>query len=576
MEGICIADLSADIYYNKIVIVQKIHNEVCSMKKIISLITLVCMTFVFVPAGVLAANSVVSSYDLANTTLVVNADFGENAADLVTNILVFKAGTTVNDSSLPPLFKSAFTDDNGQLELSFSIPASFVSDKYTVRVSNEKGTCDSSFLYAKSSDIKAVMLLLNGASSATDVENIIKDNYAGLALDETLVSPYVAELSNAYYEICSDTDYTDEKVFYPDFMQCLAMAEITLGNDVASVLNNYKLYIGSEADDIKNYPHSVQSLLNAYVSDAKYENGLLSEQLPLLRVLAFFKSSATWGQAKLNILGTDSTGTVYIDNFAVLSPDLTYYNKVTNINLVYETIYSQRGTVTTFSSLKSVFENAAKSVYDSEQNPGYDGGSMGGSASIPSASVAPGTNPVDIVNNSRFSDVTGHWAKDYIEELADTNVISGYPDGTFAPDKNVTRAEFSKMIMAYSGLACGASSLDFADVKHDDWFYVYVSGAFEHGFINGISKTEFAPDTAITRQDVCTIIYRYLGERLSFSKIASFADSDLVADYALDAVLALYENDILTGYEDGSFKPQNLITRAETAVILSRVTDYLN
>lgn len=547
------------------------------MKKLISCFVILCHIVTVCTTGfaAVAQSPVVAKYDSQNTALAVSADFGASYADLLTTLTVFKAGQVISDSSLPLLFQSVFANDDGEINLSLSIPSSFASDKYTVRVANEKGTYDADFLYAKNSDIRAVMLLLNDAETTGEISAIVTSNYTKLALDPIATAPFITELADAYLTICSSTDYTDEKVFYSDFMQCLAAAEITYGTDVSTVLNNYKVYIGSAVDEIRTYPSSVQTLLTDYIGSCAYADGLLSNQIPKLRTLAFFKSSSTWGEAKLNILGQNASGTKYIDNFDVLSPDLTYYNQVGNVNLVYEGIFSQRIVISTFDGLKTAFETAAKSVYDSENSGGSTGGSLGGSPSIPTASVAPGSVPQTGTQSSRFTDTNGHWAQSQIEELANKNVISGYPDGTFAPDKNVTRAEFAKMIMSYAGLGGQADSMNFTDVNISDWFYAYISGAVSNGLINGISDSQFAPNTPITRQDACVIIYRYLGNKISLAQIAAFADFDLVSDYAADAVSALSQNGILTGYEDNTFKPQNSITRAETAVILSRVTEFL-
>lgn len=549
------------------------------MKKLILLLVAVSLFFNLhvINVSAASANPVVAKYDSANTALFVNADFGTENADLLTTMTLFRAGEMLGDSSLPMLFQSAFTNDKGIIDVSISIPSYFSSDKYTVRVSNSVGTYDADFLYAKNSDIRDVMLLLNDAETETEISGIITSNYQNLALDPVVVAPYVSELSKAYKAICSQTDYTNETVFYSDFMQCLAASEIACGNDTESVLNNYKLYIGSSIDEMRTYPSSVKSLLISFIGDSSYSDGLLSGQIPMHRVLAFFKSSSTWGEAKLNILGTDSSGTKYIDNFDVLSPSLTHYSQVKNINLVYEKIFSQRASITSFDNLKSVFESSAKEVYEDEiKKPVQNNNSSSGGSSVPSASIKPGTSPEIFAPASKFTDTNGHWAQNQIEELADKNVISGYPDGSFGPNKNVTRAEFAKMIISFAGLSGQSDSMSFDDVNSSDWFYSSVSSAVYHGLINGISELQFAPNTEITRQDACVIIYRYLGEKISSEQIASFIDFAFVSDYASDAVSALSENGILSGYEDKSFKPQNPITRAETAVILSRVTAFLN
>ena len=547
------------------------------MKKTVSVVLAACMSVSSAVTAVLAADNLSAKYDLAQNSLSVSGSFGSANTDLLTTVSVFEFGSSITDGALPELFHTVFTDDDGDIDLSIELPSSVPSGKYTVRIANEQGSYDKDFLFARESDTKEVMLLLNNAVTSQDAKDIITSNYGKLGLDPLVVSPYVSELAKAYIDICSDIDYTDEKKFYPDFMQCLAAAEIKCGQAAQSVLNNYKLYIGSEVDKIGTYPEAVRTLLLQYVTESAYNGGLLSSQLPKLRVLAFFKSSSTSGAAKLNILGTDASGTTYIDNFALLNPDCTYYNKVNNVNLVYENIFSKRTSITSFDTLKKEFETASKNVYDAENKKETTSTKGGSTGSVPTANFTPGTQlePEPEQPNDLFADISGHWAKAQIELLADTGVISGYPDGSFKPSNNVTRAEFAKMITAFAGGEASGAVMNFADVAESDWYYEYILKAFCGGLVNGISDTEFMPNRQISRQDVCVIISRYLGERLPASAALTFADAADVADYAAAAVASLSSAGILTGYENGSFKPQSSITRAETAVILSRIADYI-
>ncbi|MBR3933640.1 MAG: S-layer homology domain-containing protein [Clostridia bacterium] len=545
------------------------------MKKIISVVVAVCVSLAISAATVLASDNMSAKYDLSSNSIFVSGSFSVASNDRLASIAVFKYGDTIGNSKHPLLFYTTFTDKNGGIELSVPLPSSMTSGKYTVRIANVNGYHDKDFLFARQSDIKSVMLLLNDASSYEQAEDIITANYAKLALDPQAAAPYVSDLAKAYIDICSDITYTDEKIFYSDFMQCFAASQIKQGDDVREVLNNYKLYIGSEADQINTYPESVQTLLLEYVADSNFSDGLLSAQLPKLRVLAFFKSSRTSSMAKFNILGTDESGTEYINNFDVLNPDCTYYSKIRNVNLVYEKIYAQKDSITSFESLKTAFENASRNVYDDENKkvPVSGGGSSGGSA--PSVTYVPDTTAKPQEPSSVFFDINNHWAKAQIELLASMGVISGYPDGSFKPLNNVTRAEFTKMITVFAGIENIDASVNFADVKESDWCYEYILKAFSGGLVNGISETEFKPESQISRQDVCVIISRYLGDKLSSSSELSYTDADEVSDYAANAVASLSAVGILTGYEDGSFKPQSPITRAETAVILSRVSDFI-
>lgn len=174
------------------------------------------------------------------------------------------------------------------------------------------------------------------------------------------------------------------------------------------------------------------------------------------------------------------------------------------------------------------------------------------------------------ITDTIFADVENHWAKDYINELSSLNIIKGYEDGTFKPDKAVTRAEFVKMIVTLLGLS--EEKADFADVYENDWYYGVVGAASNAGLVTGDGKN-FNPNAMITRQDAAVIICRAL--KMSGNEETTFADNNEISDYAKNAVGALAQLGIISGYEDNTVRPLNLITRGETAKILVNANSLL-
>lgn len=202
---------------------------------------------------------------------------------------------------------------------------------------------------------------------------------------------------------------------------------------------------------------------------------------------------------------------------------------------------------------------------------GGTGGSTGPSAVSPSGGSSSGVGaPAPVVKPAQpqgtYTDVSADfWAKESIELLSEKGIIAGY-NGSFRPDDTLSRGEMAKIICVAANL--GEGKADFADVSANDWYYPYVGAAFESGLINGYDGI-FNPDASITRQDVAVILYRLFGSKLAKSDGAGFADSSDIADYALGAVSALASNSIINGYQDGTFKPQNNITRAEIAHLMA-------
>lgn len=121
------------------------------------------------------------------------------------------------------------------------------------------------------------------------------------------------------------------------------------------------------------------------------------------------------------------------------------------------------------------------------------------------------------IDENRFPDVE-MWAKQYINELASAGVISGYEDGTFRPDDNVTRAEFVTMLMLIAGE--NGTKADYTDTD-GHWAESYIAKASEYGFISGYEDGTFRPDNPITRAEAMVIM----------SKIFSLSSDGTVSSY---------------------------------------------
>ncbi len=171
-----------------------------------------------------------------------------------------------------------------------------------------------------------------------------------------------------------------------------------------------------------------------------------------------------------------------------------------------------------------------------------------------------------------YSDITEDysWAEEAIEALSENNTINGYPDGTFLPEKNVSKAELAKMVCMLFGYG---KQVQYSDVSKDGWYYDFVSQS--GGYF--VEEDEFFPNRFATREEVAYAVYSamQLGALPTDKKI-SFPDQDEIANTYLAAVKFLNEQAIITGYPDGSFRPKNPITRAETAVILYRAHSLKN
>ena len=165
------------------------------------------------------------------------------------------------------------------------------------------------------------------------------------------------------------------------------------------------------------------------------------------------------------------------------------------------------------------------------------------------------------------SDIADHWAKEEIEYLMSKDVVSGYPDGSFKPDKQITRAEFVKMINYIFGYS-EKNSVSFTDVGEGDWFYDEIGKAVKAGYISGYDDGTMKPNNPITRQEVSKVMGMVFDLNESEESAGDFVDADRIGDWARGYVGILKDKGYISGYPDGTFKPGNSITRAESVKIV--------
>ena len=170
---------------------------------------------------------------------------------------------------------------------------------------------------------------------------------------------------------------------------------------------------------------------------------------------------------------------------------------------------------------------------------------------------------------ANFSDIEKHWAKEYIEYGVEQGYISGYEDGTFKPDKTVTRAEFSKMINNASGItATGTAKADFTDVVKTEWYFGEVQKAENAGYITGYSDGTFKPSNPVTRQEAAVILSRIVLPVKERADVTKFADNKSIDSWANDAIAMIAAKGYIKGDEKGNFNPKGALTRSQAAKLI--------
>lgn len=204
-------------------------------------------------------------------------------------------------------------------------------------------------------------------------------------------------------------------------------------------------------------------------------------------------------------------------------------------------------------------------------NEGGNNGGNGGTEVKPPTDPTDPTNPTDPTEKPSFTDIKSHWAKEAIARLAEQGIITGYPDGTFKPNNRMSRAEYAAVIYRLMGLKSSTGdSPSFTDVGSNKWYTKFVAELSDAGIINGFEDGTFRPNQEMTREEAFVILYRGMKDKLiiaSGTAEPKFTDGGKISLWAQEAAAALVKAGVIKGYEDGTLRPKNTITRAEIAAI---------
>ena len=174
----------------------------------------------------------------------------------------------------------------------------------------------------------------------------------------------------------------------------------------------------------------------------------------------------------------------------------------------------------------------------------------------------------------KFTDTGDYWAADYVDFLYNANITTGYSDGTFRPNQNITRAQFAVMLYRYLKLdesRYSGVSLPFADLNSiPEYAIPAVKALYSEGVITGSEKNGrlyFNPDSSLTRAQAAAMIGRTQARGYALADL-TFTDSGKIPAYAAYYIRAMVGQGVINGYSDGSFKPHSNITRGQMAKIL--------
>lgn len=456
---------------------------------------------------------------------------------------------------------------------------------------------DEEHIYFDDDYIKTMVDELDKSSSDEIVFNEKLVYYAGLgALDIDLNEDFYKANTKNVEQIMRNTlaltEYDTAEDISLLFYACVAACKINkyvadegANSDIGNIVRQYAKFCGLEnidEDDIK--PDEADKYLLDKI-DADAFDFVFGERVKSLKVVNDFIAlkdlyREAYAIAKLNSSQkTDIATVLSVYNDDAFGLNLTgEYEKLDPVE-VAKSLYDRAYLYV--ENIKKDFDKRVAELVKSANEKSYSSSSGGGSSSgskgmiISQPVIIPDESDKNSESKAEFSDVSDvEWAIDGINYLCDIDVITGYSDGTFKPHNNVTRAEFIKMVVSALPSYETTKENIFDDVSKDDWYYSYVVSAFSMGLVNG-NGTGFEPERQITRQEAVSILTRLVAKLgITLNKIRDyeiFGDDKDIKEYAKQNVLDLYCAGIISGFEDGSFKPNGYTTRAQAAKMIYEV-----
>ncbi|MDY6784819.1 MAG: family 10 glycosylhydrolase [Cyanobacteriota bacterium] len=172
------------------------------------------------------------------------------------------------------------------------------------------------------------------------------------------------------------------------------------------------------------------------------------------------------------------------------------------------------------------------------------------------------------------SDIQNHWAKDCIQQLSQREIISGYPNGTFRPDRPVTRAEFAAIVnKAFPNAPISRAAINFTDVSSTFWANAAIARVYQTNFLSGYPNRIFQPNQNIPRVQALVALTSGLnyspGQPVEATLSSNFTDASTIPNYAKTAIAAATERSLAVNYPNvGQLKPNQLATRGEVAAFV--------
>lgn len=222
-----------------------------------------------------------------------------------------------------------------------------------------------------------------------------------------------------------------------------------------------------------------------------------------------------------------------------------------------------------------------KTADPTPSKPSGGGSTSGGGTTVvspkPTDKPEPKPEITDKPEPPAFTDLAGHWGKEFAEKAAQAGLFKGYEDNTFRPDEAVSRAQFVTVLWRLAGTPEETRETPFTDTA-DQYidFQKAIAWGYHQGYVKGTSEETFSPESTLTRQEAMTILFRYSGSQsgmeLMFTSIydGQFQDSGDIAPWAKSAMYWGVYHELIQGTGDDSLSPLGSASRVQIAKIMTQ------
>ena len=512
---------------------------------------------------------------LGEDKVILNGRFfdGKNGEDVT--ILVLEPNADIenlSDSDVEKQEQLRIKDGSFSLEFPLHNPVDGVYTAYIKVGGTEKITT-----FKRDSQINAHYSEVMGAGDAQSFYEKISQYASELILNESIYSR-IEDKQNVALIVYGLKDSIDNAEELKNTIKAVSYVQALNESKLSEIVDNNRFIpeeiLGMDTLD-EEYVVNAYELYNNSISEAGITKVLANLQGNNYTSVDAFKKDFIYECTIAGIKMNKNSGTAHIKNIlnknnSVNGFDLTNYNSVTGNTI---DLLLLNGREWEKADIQRVLNTVVKTP-EKEKDTSSEVKAPGQYSQF-----YPVIENVQTPDNvaSVFNDIADvEWAKEAIENLYQKGIINGKAEGVFAPNDNVTRAEFLKMAIMAFGLEDENTECEFTDVKSDAWYYSVVASAYNLGIAKGYDDGSFGANDLITRQDAAVIIFRAAEAAKKTvpdnGGDVAFSDFEQISDYAVDSVNNLVKAKVLQG-SDGKFMPKQNCTRAQAAVMINNITE---